>query len=98
MRRGVSFRQPGGATVVQILTMLALYGLGLVALVASVMGEAVLALSCLIVGYAAVAVLDPIAARTSEAPLHFARLRPFQMPIAVVSLAALLVLKLISPY
>ncbi len=98
VRRGVSFRQPGGATVTQIVTMFGLYTLGLAALVTSFLGQMILAIGCLIAGYAAIAVLDPIAARAGEAPLHFARLRPLQMPIAVLGLAALLVLKWISPY
>ncbi|GJD45759.1 hypothetical protein AFCDBAGC_3636 [Methylobacterium cerastii] len=98
VRRGVSFRTEGGPTVVQIATMFGLFALGLSALVTVVMGKAIPALALLIVGYAAIAVLDPIAARTGEAPLFFARLRPLQMPIAVVSLAALLWLKWISPY
>ena len=98
VRRGLSFRTEGGATVIQIATMLGLYGLGLVALVSAVLGQGVLALALLLAGYLAIAILDPIAARTGEAPLFFARLRPLQMPIALVSLAALLVLKLMSPY
>lgn len=98
VRRGVSFRTEGGPTFTQIATMLGLYGLGLTALIASVMGKAVLALGLLILGFSAIAVLDPIAARNGEAPLFFARLRPLQMPIAVASLAALLVLKLGSSY
>ena len=99
VRRGLSFRTEGGATPTQIGTMLGLYGLGLVALLSAVMfGKSVLALSLLLAGYLAIAVLDPIAARTGEAPLYFARLRPLQMPIAILSLAALLALKMISPY
>ncbi|MGU3536409.1 DUF3429 domain-containing protein [Methylobacterium sp. A54F] len=99
VRRGVSFRTEGGATAFQILTMLGLFVLGLLALlVNSVLGNRVIALDLLIAGYVAVAVLDPIAARRGEAPLFFARLRPLQMPIAILSLAALLVLKLTAPY
>ena len=48
----------------------------------------------LLVGFGAIAVLDPIAARRGEAPLFFARLRPVQIPIALLSLAALLALRL----
>ncbi|MFD0936167.1 DUF3429 domain-containing protein [Methylobacterium trifolii] len=99
VRRGVSFRTEGGPTVVQIATMLGLFGLGLGALLfVGVLGNRVIALDLLIAGFVAVAVLDPIAAKRGEAPLFFARLRPLQMPIAVLSLAALLVLKLTSPY
>ena len=99
VRRGVSFRTPGGPTFMQIATMLALFCLGLGALlVVVILGNRVIALDLLIAGFVAVAILDPIAARRGEAPLFFARLRPLQIPIAVLSLAALLVLKLMSPY
>ena len=99
VRRGVSFRTPGGPTVVQIATMLGLFCLGLGALLTVViLGNRVIALDLLIAGFVAVAVLDPIAARRGEAPLFFARLRPLQIPIAVLSLVALLVLKLTAPY
>ncbi|WP_375457066.1 DUF3429 domain-containing protein [uncultured Methylobacterium sp.] len=99
VRRGVSFRTEGGPTPVQIATMLALFGLGLGALLTVViLGDRVIALGLLIAGFVAVAILDPIAARRGEAPLFFARLRPLQIPIAVLSLAALLALKLMSPY
>jgi hypothetical protein len=67
--------------------MLWLFGLGLAAIL---LMPGTLAVACLIVGYLSVAVLDPIAARRSEAPLFFARLRPAQMAIPVLSLLALL--------
>ncbi|WP_156311811.1 hypothetical protein [Methylobacterium platani] len=41
----------------------------------------------LIAGFGLVAVLDPVAARRGETPLFFARLRPVQRPLAIVSLA-----------
>ncbi|AWN53290.1 DUF3429 domain-containing protein [Methylobacterium sp. 17Sr1-1] len=90
--RGVSFRTEGGATVMQIATMLALFVLGFGALLAVALSRTGLAAGLLIAGYGAVAVLDPIAARRGEAPLFFARLRPVQMPVAIASLAAILVL------
>ncbi|UHC19831.1 DUF3429 domain-containing protein [Methylobacterium currus] len=92
VRRGVSFRTEGGATVAQIATMMGLFVLGFGALLAVALGRAAFAAALLIAGYSAVAVLDPIAARRGEAPLFFARLRPIQMPLAIVSLAAILVL------
>lgn len=91
VRRGVSFRTEGGATVAQIATMMGLFVLGFGALLAVALSRTGLAAALLIAGYSAVAVLDPIAARRGEAPLFFARLRPIQMPIAIASLAALLV-------
>ncbi len=99
VRRGVSFRTEGGPTFVQIATMLGLFCLGLGALLTVViLGNRVIALDLLIAGFVAIAILDPIAARRGEAPLFFARLRPLQIPIAVLSLVALLVLKLMAPY
>ncbi|GJE74033.1 DUF3429 domain-containing protein [Methylorubrum suomiense] len=96
VRRGVSFRTEGGARVSQIVTMLGLFLLGFSALVAFALGFVVAALGLLIVGYVAIAVLDPIAARRGEAPLFFERLRPFQMPLAVLGLAALLAHRLLA--
>lgn len=98
VHRGVSFRTEGGPRLSQMVTMLVLYGLGLGSLFAAVMGKAVIGLSMLILGYALIAVLDPLEARTGSVPLAHARLRPIQMPIAVVSLAVLLWIKLNAPY
>jgi len=94
VRRGLSFRTEGGATWVQIATMLGLFLLGFGGLVLLVLGEARFALALLIAGFTGVAVLDPIAARRGEAPLFFARLRPVQIPIAILSLCALFALTL----
>ena len=94
VRRGVSFRTEGGATFFQIATMIGLFSLGFAALVLAVTDRTVAALSLLLLGFAAIAILDPIAARRGEAPLFFARLRPVQIPIAILSLAALLALAL----
>jgi hypothetical protein len=94
VRRGVSFRTEGGPTLVQIATMLTLFCLGLGALLAMTFGRPSWALGLLIVGFGLIAVLDPIAAGRGEAPLFFARLRPLQIPIAILSLAALLTLRI----
>lgn len=94
VRRGLSFRTEGGETVAQIATMLGLFGLGFAALLAVAFGMPPVALLLLMTGFAAIAILDPIAARRGEAPLFMARLRPMQMPLAILSLAALLALKL----
>ena len=94
VRRGLSFRTEGGETVAQITTMLGLFGFGFAALLAAAFGMSPAALLLLMTGFAAIAVLDPIAARRGEAPLFMARLRPMQMPLAILSLAALLALKL----
>lgn len=94
VRRGLSFRTAGGETAMQVATMLGLFGLGLAALLAESAGRPALAAILLIAGYGAIALLDPVAARRGEAPLFFVRLRPMQMPLALLGLAALLALKL----
>lgn len=94
VRRGVSFRTEGGATVTQIATMLSLFLLGYGALIAFALGKPAIALGLLIVGFTEITILDPIAARRGEAPLFFERLRPAQIPLAVLGLAALLAYRL----
>lgn len=85
VRRGLSFRTPGGPTLPQLAMFLWLFGAGLLALVL----PAGPALGLMIAGYASMAVLDPIAAKRHEVPVYFARLRPWQMGLAVAALVAL---------
>ena len=89
VRRGLSFRTEGGPAIAQIATMFCLFVLALVALIAGEHGFLATSIACLTVGFAAMLLLDPIAAARGQAPLFFARLRPPQLAIAVVSLAAL---------
>ena len=91
VRRGLSFRTPGGERPVQLVTMSWFFLLGVGAVVVS---TAVASLAILIVGYLSVAILDPIAARRHEVPAHFARLRPLQMGLAILSQVAMLVWQL----
>ncbi len=90
VRRGLSFRTEGGPAVAQIATMFCLFVLALTSLLALTHGFARVAVGSTLVGFAAIMVLDPIAARDGQAPLFFARLRPPQIAIAVASLAVLL--------
>lgn len=90
VQRGVSFRTEGGPQVSQIATMLSLYSLTLTSLVAESFGFGRLAIGLALTGFLLVAILDPIAAWHGTAPLFFVRLRPTQMTIAVLSLAALM--------
>lgn len=90
VRRGLSFRTAGGPTAAQIGTMLGLFILGAGALLAWRPDHPAAALAALIAGYGAVMVLDPVAARRGEAPLSFAHLRPLQIPLALLGLAATL--------
>ncbi|AWN40993.1 DUF3429 domain-containing protein [Methylobacterium durans] len=94
VRRGVSFRTEGGPTAMQIGTMMLLFSLGFAALAALQFGRETGAIALLVLGFGAVAVLDPIAAARGEAPLFFARLRPLQIPIGLAGLLGLLTLKL----
>ena len=89
VRRGVSFRQSGGPTLSQLVTMLWLYGLGFVAIVETVWAYTLTATGLEILGFLSLAILDPIAAKKGEAPLFFAALRPIQMAIPIVALIAL---------
>ena len=86
VRRGLSFRTENGPTVVQLATMLGLFTLGFGALIILWLDHVTPALLMLVAGYAAVVVLDPIAARRGEAPLYFHRLRRWQIPIALIAL------------
>lgn len=96
VRRGVSFRTEGGETLAQIATMLGLFGLGFLALVAAFVGRSSAALILLMAGFSAIGLLDPLAAKRGEVPLFMARLRPLQMPIAILSLGALLALNVLG--
>ncbi len=87
VRRGVSFRMPGGPRVAQIATMLWLFLLGVGAL-ATLPLEVARVL--LLLAYVSLAVLDPLAARRGEAQLFFARLRPVQMAIPIVSVLTIM--------
>ncbi len=94
VRRGVSFRTPGGPTPAQIATMLWLFVLGVGALATLPLG---LARVLLLLGYVSLAVLDPLAARRGEAPLFFSRLRPVQMAIPIVSILVIVAHDLLRP-
>ncbi len=87
VRRGLSFRTPGGARPGQLAMMLWLFGAGVVALV---LPSPVPALALLLAACLSMAVIDLRAARQDEAPLYFERLRPLQMGIAVLALGAIL--------
>ena len=88
VRRGLSFRQPGGSTVAQVAAMFWLFVLGAGALLSPRRGAA---LVLLLLGYGSMAVLDPKAAERQEAPRYLTRLRPVQMLVPILSLVVLLV-------
>ena len=88
VRRGLSFRTPGGERPVQIVSMLWLFALAIASLVVP---STAAKLALLVLGFLSLAVLDPAAARRQEAPLFFARLRPLQMAVPIAALSAALV-------
>lgn len=85
VRRGLSFRTEGGWTWAQMAMFAWLFWSGLAALLLP-LGWALWLLAA---AFLSLAVLDPIAARRGEAPLYFARLRPWQMALPVVCLVGL---------
>lgn len=99
VRRGVSFRTPGGPTPRQIAVMFSHFVIGGLAMLIVAAGLDVfgvppvaLASGLLLLGFASLAVLDPIGAEAGTMPLHFRRLRPVQMAVPVIAFAALLVM------
>ena len=87
VRRGFGFERDSASTWVEIGTMIPpviLSGLGL--LLPPFWG-----LLALAAGFTLATVLDTRAARRGNAPAHFARLRPMQFPIAIISLIAIAV-------
>lgn len=86
VRRGLSFRQPGGSTVGQLVTSLWLLACGLIALAAPWQA---IALAVLVGGYVSVAILDSMAARRAEVPRYFEHFRPWQMVLPILGLLLL---------
>ncbi len=89
VRRGLSFRTPGGPGERQLAGMARSFGLAAAALL-----SARPRLSCLLLaaGFTDVAVNDPVMAEHDEAPEFFAELRPPQMALAVAGLLTLAIL------
>jgi hypothetical protein len=86
VRRGLSFRTEGGPRLAQLVMFAWLFTAGLAVLVLPAPWPVPLAL----VAFVSLWVLDPVAARRGDAPLYFARLRPVQMAVPVLSLLAAL--------
>lgn len=96
VRRGLSFRTPGGPDAAQIAVSMWYFvaGGGSLALFALRGGAGSLrpSLLLLLLGYTSVIPLDASAARRLEAPPFFGRLRPAQMLLPIVGLSVLLAL------
>jgi len=88
VRRGLSFRQEGGPLLSQLATMLWLFILGVASLLSPF---PIPSLVMQLLGYTTMAIYDPPAAREGGVPRYFARLRPIQMSLPIVSLALVLV-------
>jgi hypothetical protein len=86
VRRGVSFRQPGGPVARQIVIMGAHFTLALLALALVTAGRPGPAAGLLALSYASLAVTDRAGAKAGTMPLHFIRLRPAQAAVATLSL------------
>jgi hypothetical protein len=91
VRRGFGFGAPGASKHVEIVTMAVYFVPAGVALIFGWVDRPAPALALLALAYLLVAVLDRRAALNGDAPAHFARLRPPQMSIGVIALAALFV-------
>jgi hypothetical protein len=87
VRRGLSFRGDDEVPIAPLIAMAWLFLLGAGALVAA---TPLMSLVLLAIGYASVAILDPISVRRGDAPPHFARLRPPQMGLALIGLIGLI--------
>ncbi len=85
VRRGLSLRTPDGPDTAQLATMLWLF---LLAFGSMISPWRLAAVELLAVGFTSVAVLDPVAVKYREVPPFFARLRPLQMMVPILSLAA----------
>lgn len=84
VRRGYGFGDPRASTAVEIATMMTYFVLAGLALVVP---YGWIAVPLLMVGFAAVALLDRRAALAGNAPAHFARLRVPQMLLGLAGLA-----------
>ena len=82
VRRGLTFSETGGGRPTELVTMLAVFALGVVSIV---LLSPVLAA----IGLAAVGALDAWSAHRRESPPYFSVFRPPQMALGVLALAAL---------
>lgn len=92
VKRGLTFCTDAPPRKRDLAVTIWLFALGAGAVAAALgTGRPLLPLTMLILGYATVAIVDPIAARVGLAPAYFERLRPPQMGIALLGLIALLI-------
>ena len=87
VRRGLSFRQPGGSTLGGVAAVLCTFVLGTGALLSRPRVPSIL---LLLLGFGALRSLDSEAAVEGKAPRYFSQLRPAQMTLCLASLLVLL--------
>ncbi len=87
VRRGLTFSELSGAALDEILSMLWIFGCGVLTLL---MRSALLSIPIAILGFVSVGVLDAKAARHRKAPFYFSIFRPLQIIVAVTALAIIL--------
>ncbi len=92
VRRGASFRQPGGPQPRQLVVMAAHFSVAVVALALVFAGLAGVAAGLLALAFASLGLADLLGAKAGSMPLFFARLRPPQAAFATVSLAVVALL------
>lgn len=88
VRRGYGFAVAAQPQIGTLVATFAIFFAGLLAIPFFLLSP-VIGIMLLILGYAGVALLDPLAARRGDAPRHFAKLRPPQMGVGVVGLVLL---------
>lgn len=88
VRRGYGFAVRARPRLGTLIATFALFFAALLALPVFLLSP-VAGVLLLMLGYAGVAVLDPLAARRGEAPRHFARLRLPQMAVGLLGLGLL---------
>jgi len=91
VRRGFGFGDPSASTKAEILTMIVYVTIGGMASILGSRGFMLSSVLLLAVGYILVPIADARAAKSGDAPAHFATLRPRQISIAVISLLAICV-------
>jgi hypothetical protein len=90
VRRGYGFGDSGASTFREIATMIVYVVLGGLSLVFASFGLPMVALWVQLASFIVVPIFDRKAAFTGDAPPYFARLRPPQMTIVILALAALI--------
>jgi len=90
VRRGFGFGHAQATLMSELVAMMSYFSMAGATLILAWLGYLPQAISLLALGFGIVAIADYRAAKAGDAPAHFAKLRPPQMAIAVLSLLAIL--------